>query len=119
MTTEFPMARRTDPGTSHLAAKIHTIDKLSERRKQVYYLVLGHPGSTSGELSRFMHKEYPDLPIRTAVETPHKRLPELEKLGLIERSAVKKCSDSGYQSLTWTARPIPIISKPEQEKLDL
>ncbi len=118
MTSEFPMARRTDPVTSHLAAAIHTIDKLSERRQQVYYLVLANPRSTSGELSRLMHKQYPDLSIRTAVETPHKRLPELEKLGLIERSETRKCKDSNYQAITWVAKPIPVMSsKPEQTRM--
>ena len=91
-------ARRTDPVSSHLGARN---EKLSRRRQQVLDLVKANRGSTSGELSRNMLQRHPDLPIRTCAETPHKRLPELESLGLVKRGTMRKCKDSGNQALTW------------------
>ena len=61
MTAEFPMARATDPSTSHIAAILHSVEKLSERRRQVYDLVIRHPDKTSGELGRLMFKAFPEL----------------------------------------------------------
>ena len=110
------MARAQDPNTSHAAALTHTGTKLSERRKQVYDLVGAHPGKTSGELGRLMFAAHPDLPMRVSAETPHKRLPELEKLGLIERGERRKCSDSGYECETWNLTP-RVRPAPEQGKL--
>ena len=93
----YRLARKTDPVSSHIGAR----NKLSGRRQQVLDLVKAHPGATSGELSRHMLRRYPDLPIRTCAETPHKRLPELESLGLVRRGGMRKCKDSGNQALTW------------------
>ena len=50
-----------------------------------------------------MIDKYPDLPVRVAAESPHKRLPELEVLGHIERAPSRKCTDSGYIASTWCA----------------
>lgn len=104
----FPMARNSDPMTSHQAAEAH-VPKLSERRRQTLSCVADFEGMTSGELARaFYHKygkkrERPEgLPIRTCVETPHKRLPELEALGLVFRSGGDRhCKDSGQPALEW------------------
>ena len=95
---DYRPARRTDPLSSHLGARN---EKLSRRRQQVLDLVKANRGSTSGELSRNMLQRHPDLPIRTCAETPHKRLPELESLGLVKRATMRKCKDSGNQALTW------------------
>jgi hypothetical protein len=99
MKTVFPMARKSDPETSHLAAEQH-VHKLSNRRWQVYTLVHQHPGRTSGELSRLFFDNH-DVSIRTAAETPHKRLPELESLGYVVRGERRRCADSGYQAYVW------------------
>ena len=95
---DYRPARRTDPVSSHLGARN---EKLSRRRQQVLDLVKANRGSTSGELSRNMLQRHPDLPIRTCAEPPHKRLPELESLGLVKRGTMRKCKDSGNQALTW------------------
>ena len=95
---DYRPARRTDPLSSHLGARN---EKLSRRRQQVLDLVKANRGSTSGELSRNMLQRHPDLPIRTRADTPHKRLPELESLGLVKRGTMRKCKDSGNQALTW------------------
>ena len=97
----FPMARSSDPATSHEGAVQHR-EKLSERREQVLQLVVNHPGATQGELARQMLKRY-NLPINVCAATPHKRLPELEKLGLVKRGEPRKCRDSGYNNATWWA----------------
>jgi hypothetical protein len=95
---DYRPARKTDPVSSHIGSRN---TKLSRRRQQVLDLVKANRGSTSGELSRHMLRRYPDLPIRTCAETPHKRLPELESLGLVRRGGMRKCKDSGNQALTW------------------
>lgn len=109
------MARRTDPATSHAAAIRHTETKLSERRQQVLDLVTRFPDRTAGELGRVMHSEHPDLSIVVAASTPNKRLPELEKLGLVKRGDKRKCKDSGYECHVWRFASQP--KAPEQAKL--
>lgn len=105
----FPMVRNTDPETSRDAAKKHAAKGLSERRRQVLSLVREFPGSTQGELARmFFHKyggsirpQFNELSITVCAATPHKRLPELEALGLVRRGDKRKCWDSGYDCATW------------------
>ena len=75
--------------------------KVSERRGQVLWIVQENPGLTSGEMARSFHQAFPTLSIRVAVETPHKRLPELEKMGMVVRGAQRICRDSGYLGDTW------------------
>lgn len=99
----FPMARKSDPVTSKEAAEVHQI-KVSKRRRQVLDLVKSHPGYTSGELSRIMVTTHL-LPLRAAVEAPHKRLPELVKLGLVRMGAKRKCRESGHNAITWYSTP--------------
>lgn len=96
----FAMARVTDPPTSHQAAKQHE-EKLSERRAQVLELVRAYPGETQGELALRFHTRWPALGILVAAATPHKRLPELEKMGLVRRGPERLCRDSQYLAATW------------------
>ena len=95
----IPMARKTDPETSHQAAHDH-LPKLSERRQQVYDLVCKYRGYTSGELSRRFFTEYQSS-MSVAAATPHKRLPELETLGYVQKGPTRTCRDSGYKAHTW------------------
>ena len=92
-------ARRSDPETSKKAAKRYQ-GKLSERRYQVLHLVKIFPYRTNGELGRLMFNAY-DLPIVVAASTPNKRLPELERLGYVERLGERECEDSGYMCAVW------------------
>ena len=94
----FPMARSTDPETSHQATRDY---KLSERRLQVLKILADHPGLTSGEISRYFYRRHQALGIRCAAETPHKRLPELEVMDLVLRCAPRRCRDSGQSATTW------------------
>ena len=112
----WPIARATDPQTSHAAAERHTLSKRAERQRQVLDLVCRFPNRTSGELSRLMAKLYSHLPIRTAVESPHKRLSDLEDKGLVEKGASRKCTDSGYEAVTWHATAAGVV---ENERADI
>lgn len=96
----LPMARRDDPETSHNAAD-RQAGKLSERRAEVLQLVRERPGRTSGELARLLFARNQTLGIRQCAETPHKRLPELVKLGYVRRGEPRECTDSGYRAATW------------------
>lgn len=97
-----PMARESDPQTSHDAAERHTVlGKRAERSRQVLALIATHPGSTTGELSRYMFDKHPDLPMRTCAESPHKRAGELERHDLASRGEKRECLDSGYVCETW------------------
>ena len=109
----FPMAKRTDPATSHGAALRHIATGLSARRSQVYDIVVRYPDQTSNELGLRMSQTFPDLELRAASASPQKRLPELEKLGLIVRGEARKCSSSGYMAHTWRA----VELDPTQEDL--
>jgi len=113
----FPMARRTDPLTSHIAALRHVAGELSTRRAQVYDVVARYPDKTSNELGVLMMKAFPELSVRAASASPQKRLPELEKLGLIVRGEARECTDSGYLAHTW--RAIDIEAQPSQAELAL
>lgn len=97
------LARRTDPETSHLAAAEH-VGKLSQRRHQTLLIVQWYPGRTSGELARLFALHFPNFPIRVAVETPHKRLPELAAEGLVFRGRVRNCEDSNQKAITWWSK---------------
>ena len=103
-----PISRRSDPETSHLAEIQHTLTKRAERQRQVLNMVEKYPHNTSGEYSRIMLKLYPDLPVRTAVESPHKRLRDLETKGLVTKSGRRMCRDSHYlcniYAITWHGR---------------
>lgn len=98
---------RNDDFTSKLAMERMIAEgRLSERRAQVMYLVTKYPGRTSAEYSRLMHKAFPELPIRSAVESPHKRLPELRELGFVRKAGIRKCLESGEESVFFW-EPVP------------
>jgi len=98
--TIFPMARSTDPVTSHQSAKEY-LKVLSVRRQEVLDLVVESPGLTGGEYGRLFFKLHPDRPIASCAVTPEKRMSELEKLGHVYRGDIRECTDSGRQCLTW------------------
>ena len=74
---------------------------LSERRAQVYQLVRLYPGSTAGELSTRFYHHFKPLGITCAVETPHKRLSELVKLGFVKEGDTRECNDSHRNRTTY------------------
>ena len=48
-----------------------------------------------------MLKLFPELPVRTAVESPHKRLSDLLQKGLVFKAGRRMCRDSHYACETY------------------
>lgn len=97
-----PAARSSDPDTAKQSDARHTkLGKRAERARQVLDLIHRHPDLTSGELSNHFWHENKALGIRVAAETPHKRIPDLKRLGLVEAGGERKCADSGYPATVW------------------
>jgi hypothetical protein len=100
-TDDPPIARNTDPETSHRAEYQYTLTNRAIRQRQVLYLVSEYPERTNGEYARLMLKVFKHLPIKTCCESPHKRLSDLKEKGLIWVTGERKCRDSGYECSTW------------------
>ena len=92
-TFHAPASRRSDPETSHLAEQhIKDTGKLEKWKRQVKMSVDAFPGLTARELA-----DRAEIPY----ETVHKRLPELEKDGEVQRAGQKRCSITGRICNTW------------------
>lgn len=90
------LARRSHPETSKAAAA-EVAEVLGERQRFALDAVRRMPDATSLELDMaFAPGE------RGRVQ---KRLNELERAGLIERSGARRCSISGKTAATWRAKP--------------
>lgn len=87
------LARRTDPESSHLAAK-HMVESggLGVQQRIAYNLVRHHPGYTSDELARLGQLDRYQLA---------RRLPELERAGYIQRGHIRKSHITGRPAVTW------------------
>lgn len=88
-----PIAARRDPGTSDEAArKITRSGKRDAQSKEVLDAVRARPGLTSAEYAggvqsqRFMFA---------------RRLPDLEKLGLVRKGPPRPCRQTGSRCVTW------------------
>lgn len=89
-----PIARASDPVTSHLAAEHVTQSGIRSRQQHaVLAIVKLYPGRTSQELARYGIDRY----------ALARRLPELDDAGLVRRGEMRRCSVSGRQALTWWA----------------
>lgn len=90
-----PIARRSDPATSHAAAKEITESGARGRQHQeVLELVKAHPKLTSRELAVFSQLDRYILA---------RRLPELEAAGLVRKGEARECGVSGFKAVTWEA----------------
>jgi len=99
------LSRNTDPETSHLAEEVlKRSGRQAERLKMVFALVKKNPGRTSSELGYLMAQAHPDLPALTCYDSPHKRLPDLEKLKLVRKGDTKTCPVTKRTCLTWWPR---------------
>lgn len=86
-------ARRDDPSTSHEAASnIEACGDADKHRRILAETIHANPGKTSGELPHYCELMF---------EQVHKRLKEVEKVGLIERGKARICSVRGNRMLTW------------------
>ena len=101
----LPIARRTDPVTSKLAAKNLTASGGRESAQQrvlefleslTYGSPFTNPELTSAEISRDSGIPHP---------TVHKRLPDLRVAGRVINGVPRKCRVTGNLSLTWRIKP--------------
>jgi hypothetical protein len=87
------MARESDPDTSHEAAQHVTASgAAAHQRQRVLALVRAQPGLTSDELA---------VAAGMLRQVPARRLPELERLGLVRRGQVRPSRVTGRNGLTW------------------
>lgn len=75
---DTPRARNADPASSHRAAD-ESAPNLGGQRLRVLRAVIAHPGRTARELSEISGIE---------LATCHKRMPELEHRGFVERVGI-------------------------------
>ena len=91
-----PIARRSDPPTSHVAASEHTATGARGANAELLYAAIAaHPGLTCGELLDVCGLDRAEC---------SKRLSDLHAAFRIEAVAVRRCSKSGRPARTWRAR---------------
>jgi predicted ArsR family transcriptional regulator len=101
----YPIARRTDPPSSHAAAQeMERTGRRASQSEALLEMVKRHPRRTALELSRLS---------RLDRYTVSRRLPELERRGLIRRGLIRDCTVNGRPMLTWE----PVNEDPQQMKL--
>lgn len=87
------LARRDDPITSQRAAReIESSGKADIQRRKVLTAVQSFPGKTSAELAPLAGLD------RYACA---RRLPELERSGLVRRGEARICQAHGTAAMTW------------------
>ena len=92
-----PVAAKDDPGTSQAAGESVTgSGKREGQQMAALALVKRYPGCTSLELARKGGTLDRYVLAR--------RLPEIEKGGLVYQSTPKVCGISGYKAVTWWPR---------------
>lgn len=115
---ETPASRSTDPDTSHIAeSRMGQDGKLSLRRAQVLRLISKYPLSTSGELGALMEQHHPSIGL-SASPAPHKRLPELRRLGLVWSGEKRICRVSGHLSMIWNCTAAGMLAAAAIEESD-
>lgn len=86
-----PVARMTDPYSSHLAAAAVTPTR-AEQQRFVLAAIRRYPGRTSAELAAELHW------CRHAFA---RRAPELRSAGLVKNGPCRACEVTGQKSLVW------------------
>jgi hypothetical protein len=87
------LVHRHDPRTSHEAArKLEESGKLTGQRRQVLEALGRCNGVTHAVLGRFMGLHW---------LTPARRLPELERAGLVTKGEARICRVKGSKCVTW------------------
>jgi hypothetical protein len=80
---DMPLAHRTDPESSHIAAAEAKKGLLQAQCELVYQAVLRNPGKTSMELAEIM---------RVDRHVPGRRLSDLKKKGRVDWGAIRPCT---------------------------
>ena len=88
-----PIARRTDPVTSHRAAKEHTDSgKRQTNMERVVAGVHKAPGRTSRELAAYLGMDYHEVA---------RRLPDAENKGLVRKGEPRTCHENARAACSW------------------
>jgi hypothetical protein len=88
-----PIARKSDPKSSHLAASEITRSGVRESQCETILDVLAcHPWTTSRELTLYCDLDRYQIA---------RRLPDLENAGLVRKGFIRKCRIGGRKSVTW------------------
>ena len=88
-------ARRSDPATSHDAARdMIRSGRLGRQQQECLLEVRRRPGLTAAEVAANLYIER---------HIPSRRLPELERLGFVKKGEPRKCRQMGRSSVTWWA----------------
>ena len=88
-------ARQSDPVTSHTAAgEANSSTWLAAQAAEVLDCVKRHPGSTSAEIGEL-------LGWKGARWAAARRLPEMERRGVVKRGEARRCEASGRTAVTW------------------
>ena len=91
-----PVARRSDPASSHQAAAEITRDGSRARQQRVVLeTVLRNPDHTAFELTRFCELDRYQI---------QRRLSEMASTGLVEKGPARVCSITGRQAVVWRVR---------------
>jgi len=107
---ELPLAKRTDPWTSYAAGeKFHQSGRMDTQRQRVLQTLRQHGPATGAELGVIMADD------RYAA---HRRLAELERMGLVERAGFRKCNITRQKCQVWRAIQIErdLFGNPIQRK---
>lgn len=92
-----PIARDSDPASSHVAAREHTASGARARQCDlILALVRAHPDRTAAELAAASGGELDDVRCR-------KRLPDLRAAGRVVVSGQRRCEVAGRLMQTWRA----------------
>lgn len=98
----LPLSRRSDPDTSHDAADAMS-RHLQDRQRRVLGIVFAAPGRTTSELAASYEYRDPRMIGR--------RLPELERMGLVYRGTPRRCEITGHTASVW----FPFSEKKKKE----
>lgn len=90
---QTPVARHSDPFSSHAAAEhVTRSGKRQAWIERVTALVREHPGMTSMELAHISSLDRHDVA---------KRLPDAATAGMVQRGKQRKCSITGNRAMEW------------------
>jgi DNA-binding MarR family transcriptional regulator len=90
----FPLARASDPLTSHQAAdRVVQSGRIYTQRAEILRVVREAPGSTASEIARALGQ--------TSNHIASRRLPELEDEGFVRRGEARTCRATSYKAVSW------------------
>ena len=100
------LSRKTDPASSAEAAeKLVASGAHASQKQRTLAALAKHPGSTSAELGTIMG---------VSRHVPARRLPDLERDGLVRRGKMRKCIEHGTTAVTWFANKRKRKKKPKE-----